>query len=65
MRWLDNITDSMGMSLNKLQEIVENRQACSATVHGCRVGHDWMTEQQQIVYLKEKNLVQSTCKKYG
>ena len=34
IRWLDDITDSMDMSLNKLSETVEDREACHASVLG-------------------------------
>ena len=34
MRWLDGITDVMGMNLGKLQEMVRNREAWRAAIHG-------------------------------
>ena len=41
IRWLDGITDSVDMSLSKLQEIVKDREVWHATAHGVtELGHD-------------------------
>ena len=43
MRWLNNITDAMDMSLSKLWKIVKDREAWHATVHGVTKNQTWLS----------------------
>ena len=53
MTWMDDITDSTDMSLRKLQEIVKDREAWHAAVHGVSVGHDRVTEHLPYVNISQ------------
>lgn len=44
------ITDSMGMGVRKLQEMLVDREAWRAAVHGVAVRHDRLTERQSVVF---------------
>ena len=59
MKWLDRITDSMDMNLGKLQEVMRDREACHAIVHGVRKSLTWSsnwTTTNSLCYTSETSM---------
>ena len=61
MKWLDCITDSMHLSLSKLRELVMDREAWHAAVHGVTKSRTWLSDWTELNWTDAPNTVLRPC----